>query len=150
MNKREFSWCWGFKQRRFVLFLCSIYFKQIVLNKWTTTALSIPSREQGKYVIEQEICDVVGTQYYTLGILVTISMSTYSTRAYDSRWTLWYLHALVFLPTHHLAILCLVVGQTSIIAYTAHFIKHHRNSMQNHSKPEGMEMVTSGSSMDFL
>jgi hypothetical protein len=44
----------------------------------------------------------------------------------------------------------LVVGQTSIIAYTAHFIKHHRNSMQNHSKPEGMEMVTSGSSMDVL
>ena len=44
----------------------------------------------------------------------------------------------------------LVVGQSSIISYTTQFIKHHRNSMQNHSKLESMEMVTSGSSTDVF
>jgi ATP-dependent RNA helicase DDX51/DBP6 len=44
----------------------------------------------------------------------------------------------------------LAVGQTSVAADTAQFIRHRRNSMQNLSDPKGMEMSTSESSVDIL
>lgn len=83
-----------------------------------------------------------------------------------SRRSLQYLRALVVLPTRDLAMqvktvfdaiapavglsVGLAVGQTSIAADTAQFIRHRRNSMQNLSDPEGMEMATSESSVDIL
>jgi len=83
-----------------------------------------------------------------------------------SRRTLQYLRALVVLPTRDLAIqvktvfdaiapavglsVGLAVGQTSVAADTAQFIRHRRNSMQNLSDPKGMEMSTSESSVDIL